>query len=76
MGDLAAVAIGLSLATTLLVALLVWRKRRHRDVAARYFRDVRGIHMDTYRQTKGPDYTRQLGNPPGYVGGTGPPFIG
>jgi hypothetical protein len=75
MGELAAVAIGLSFATTLLVALLVWRKRRHRDAAACYLRDVRGIHRDTYRQTKGRDYTHQLGNPAGYVGGTGPPFI-
>jgi hypothetical protein len=29
--------------------------------------------MDTYQQLKGPGYTRQAGDPPGYVGGLGPP---
>jgi hypothetical protein len=29
--------------------------------------------MDTYQQVKGRGYTRQAGDPPGYVGGLGPP---
>jgi hypothetical protein len=77
MGVALAVAIGLSLAVAFafVIALVVWRKRRDRysTPAARYLRDVRGIQMDTYQQVKRPGYTRQVGNPPGYVGGTGPP---
>jgi hypothetical protein len=75
MGDLLAVAIGLSLAAAIAIALVVWRKRRDRysTPAARYLRDVSGIRMDTYQQVKGPGYTRQAGDPPGYVGGLGPP---
>jgi hypothetical protein len=75
MGVSLAVAIGLSLAVAIVIALVVRRRRRDRysTPAARYLRDVRGIQMDTYQQVKGPGYTRQVGNPPGYVGGTGPP---
>jgi sensor c-di-GMP phosphodiesterase-like protein len=75
MGVPLAVAIGLSLAAALVIAQVVWRIRRHRysTPASRYLREVRGIKMGTYQQVQGPGYTRQVGNPPGYVGGTGPP---
>jgi hypothetical protein len=75
MGVALAVATGLSLAVAVLIALVVWRKRRDRysTPEARYLRDVRGIQMDTYQQVKGPGHTPQVGDPPGYVGGTGPP---
>lgn len=75
MGDAVAVAIGVLLATAVLTALLVWHRLRHRDnsPAAKYLRDVRGIKVDTYRQTK-PRNNPQVGDAGGYVGGTGPPI--
>jgi hypothetical protein len=76
MGVALAVGTGLSLAAAVVIALVVWRRRRVRysTPEARYLRDARGIQMDTYQQVKGPGHTRQVGNPPGYVGGTGPPL--
>ena len=62
------------LALVVLVAVILWL-RRDRSPAAKYRRNMRGIQLDTYRQTT-PRYTRQLGEPEGYVGGTGPPLSG
>lgn len=74
MGIVLAVTIGVLIAVTLVAALLISFRRRHRPntPAARYLRDVRGIQLDTYQQIK-PRYSRQVGDPGGYVGGTGPP---
>jgi hypothetical protein len=75
MGVPAAVAVALLLVGAIPVAVVSWRKRRDRfsTPAARYMREVRGINMDTYRRVKAPGYARQVGDPQGYVGGTGPP---
>jgi hypothetical protein len=54
------------------VAAVLVRRRRHRSPAAEYQRNVDAIRLANFRQTK-PRPTRQLGDPPGYVGGVGPP---
>jgi hypothetical protein len=59
------------LALIALIAVIMWR--RDRSPAAEYQRNMRGIRLGTYRQTK-PPHTGQVGEPQGYVGGTGPPL--
>lgn len=60
------------LTLVVLVAVVLWR-RRDRSPAAEYRRNMRSIRLDTYGQIK-PRYTRQVGEPKGYEGGTGPPM--
>jgi hypothetical protein len=67
-----AVIVVAAVAVLAIVVAAVVRHGRGRTPAEEYQRNINGLRLGTYRQVT-PHYTRQVGEPNGYVGGTGPP---
>jgi hypothetical protein len=57
-------------AAVLFAAIVVRRRRNLLSPAEKYKRDADGFKLASYRQYKR-SYTRQIGDPPGYVGPPG-----
>ncbi len=62
-----------ALSVVVLLGVFVRRKRGRLSPAENYQRDVKAVQLATYRQTTGRGYTRQVGEPFGYVGPLPPP---